>query len=167
MEHVILVGMMGVGKTTVGRIVSQLTARNFIDTDYFIEKQEGMSVSDIITLKGEDCFRKIERNVILSFRLKTSSVVSAGGGAVMDNDIFLFLKKTGKLVYLKASPESLYKRTANIGSRPLLRHGNRLEIIRALLQTRESRYMESDIVIESDKRSPINIAEDIVERLHL
>ncbi len=167
MGHVILAGMMGSGKTTVGRIISHNTARDFIDTDHLIEKQAGMSIFEIITMKGEDYFRKVEKDVILSLSPGSPSVISTGGGAVMDDDVFLFLKRIGKTVYLKASPDTLYKRTANIEVRPLLKEGNRLHIIQELLHKREFRYLESDIVIESDNISPNEIAEKIIMRLQL
>ncbi len=167
MEHVILIGMMGSGKTTIGRIISRVTSRNFIDTDHLIEKKTGMSISDIINIKGEAYFRIVEKDVIMSLEPEAPSVISTGGGAVMDDDIFSFLKKAGKTVYLKASPDVLYRRTTNAEVRPLLMHGDRLEIIQRLLGKREPRYLESDIVIESGNRSPADIAEDIIKRLHL
>ena len=167
MEHVILVGMMGAGKTTVGRIISHITGRNFIDIDQLIERQTGMSIFEIITQRGEDYFRRIEKDMVLSLSPKLPSVVSTGGGAVMDNEIFSFLKSIGKVVYLKVSPPVLFKRTANAETRPLLREGNRLHIIQGLLDKREPRYLESDVIIESDESSPNEIADKIIKRLHL
>jgi shikimate kinase len=167
MEHVILVGMMGAGKTTVGRIISHVTGRNFIDIDQLIEKQTGMSIFEIITEHGEDYFRKIEKDVILSLSPKFPFVISTGGGAVMDNDVFNFFKSIGKIVYLKTSPDVLYKRTANVEVRPLLKEGNRLSILRDLLKKRESRYHEADVVIETDNSTPNEIAEKIIMRLQL
>ena len=167
MEHVILVGMMGAGKTTVGRIISYSTGRSFIDIDQRIEKQTGMSVYDIIMKRGEDYFRRIEKDVVLSLSPKLPSVVSTGGGAVMDNETFYFLKSIGKVIYLKVSPAVLFKRTANPDTRPLLREGNRLYTIQELLNKRELRYLESDVIIESDDSSPNEIAEKIIKRLQL
>ncbi len=167
MEHVILIGMMGAGKTTVGRIISHATGRNFIDIDQLIEKQTGMSIFEIITKHGEDYFRKIEKDVILSLSPKFPFVISTGGGSVMDNDVFNFLKSIGKIVYLKASPDVLYKRTGNVEVRPLLKEGGRLSILQDLLKKRESRYHEADIVIETDNSNPNEVAEKIIMRLQL
>ncbi len=167
MEHVILVGMMGAGKTTVGRIISYTTGRSFIDIDQRIEKQTGMSIFEIITKQGEDYFRRIEKDVVLSLSPKLPSVVSTGGGAVMDNEIFSFLKSIGKVVYLKVSPAVLFKRTANTETRPLLKEGNRLHNLQDLLSKREPRYLESDVVIEADDSSPNEVADKIIKRLEL
>lgn len=165
MGNIILVGMMGSGKTTVGRVLAHLTGRNFIDTDYLIEKKEGMSISDIMKMRGEDYFRQIEKDAVLSLMPGQPSVISTGGGAVLDNDIFLFLKGMGTTVYLKASAAVLYKRTANVDVRPLLREGDRLRIIQELLQKRESRYLESDVIIDSDNAAPQEIAETIIMKV--
>ena len=167
MEHVILVGMMGAGKTTVGRIISYTTGRNFIDIDQRIEKQTGMSIFEIITKQGEDYFRRIEKDMVLSLSPKLPSVVSTGGGAIMDNETFYFLKSIGKVVYLKVSPAVLFKRTANTETRPLLKEGNRLHSLQDLLGKREPRYLESDVVIESDDSSPNEVADKIIKRLQL
>ncbi len=167
MEHVILVGMMGAGKTTVGRIISHITGRNFIDIDQLIERQTGMSIFEIITKQGEGYFRKIEKDVILSLSPKSPCVISTGGGAVMDNDVFNFFKSIGKIVYLKASPDVLYKRTANVEVRPLLENGDRLSILQDLLKKREPRYHEADIVIETDNSTPTEVAEKTIMRLQL
>ncbi len=167
MDHVILVGMMGAGKTTVGRIISYTTGRSFIDIDQRIEKQTGMSIFEIITKQGEDYFRRIEKDVVLSLSPKLPSVVSTGGGAVMDKEIFSFLKSIGKVVYLKVSPVVLFKRTANTETRPLLKEGNRLHNLQDLLSKREPRYLESDVVIEADDSSPNEVADKIIKRLEL
>lgn len=167
MGHVILIGMMGTGKTTVGRILAQLKARNLIDTDLLIEKREGRSISEIIGNSGEEYFRMIEKNVILSIDLKTPSVIAAGGGAVMNDEIHSFFKNAGRMVYLRASADTIYKRTSNLDTRPLLMQGDRLEIIKTLLNQREQRYLDCDVVIESDNRSPMEIANDIARRLDL
>ncbi|MCL4478151.1 MAG: shikimate kinase [Deltaproteobacteria bacterium] len=165
MEHIILVGMMGSGKTTIGNLVAKKSGRNFMDTDTIIEQEDAMSISDIMVLRGESYFRALERRIILSIGVTKPFVISTGGGAVMDYDIFNFLKKLGKVVYLKASPETLYRRVANTENRPLLRNGDRLLTIRKLLQEREGRYLESDIVIETDNRSHDEIADEIIKKV--
>jgi len=158
---------MGCGKTTVGRMLAQATGRNFIDTDQLIEKQTGMSIFELITNKGEDYFRKVEKDTILSLSPKDSSIVATGGGAVMDDDVFLFLKNIGKIIYLKASPVVLFMRTANVDNRPLLKGGNRLDIIQNLLKRRETRYLASDIVIETDNITPNEIVENIIKKIRI
>ncbi len=167
MGNIILVGMMGSGKTTVGRVLAHLTGRNFIDTDYLIEKKAGMSISDIMKMRGEDYFRRIEKDAIMSLMPGQPSVISTGGGSVLDNDIFLFLKSIGTVVYLKASASVLYKRTVNSDVRPLLREGDKFSIIQELLQKREARYLESDIIIDSDIAAPQEIAEKILAKVQL
>ena len=167
MEHVVLIGMMGAGKTTIGRILSGLMSRNFIDVDSLIEKKADMGIADIITEKGEGYFRKMEKDTVLSLAPRASSVISTGGGAVMDDEVFLFLKSIGRVVYLKASSDVLFKRTSNNDLRPLLRNGDRLSIIRELLKKREGRYLEADMVIETDTDSPNEIAGRIIRELHV
>ncbi|MCL4557216.1 MAG: shikimate kinase [Deltaproteobacteria bacterium] len=167
MEHVVLVGMMGAGKTTVGKILSRLTTRGLVDTDVLIERSEGMDISGIIDSKGEEYFRMVERNVVLSIDLRAPLVIATGGGAVMDDEVHAFLKNIGKTVYIRASAGTLYGRTSNPSTRPLLRDGDRLETIKRLIEKREKRYLDSDVVIESDDRSPLEIANEIVRELGL
>ncbi|MGB9734897.1 MAG: shikimate kinase [bacterium] len=165
MVHIILIGMMGSGKTTIGRILSQMTGRIFIDTDQLIEKKLSMSVYDIITNKGEDFFRKEERDIILSISPSSASVIATGGGAVMNDEVFIYLKQIGRLVYLKATPMVLYKRTANVNTRPLLKGEDRLNTIHKLLEAREPRYLKADIIVDTDNSSPTQVAEEIIKRL--
>ncbi len=167
MVHVILIGMMGAGKTTVGKALSGLTARDFVDTDLLIERREGMDISGIIGSKGEEYFRMVERQVILSMNLVSPSVIATGGGAVMNDEVHAFFKNIGKMVYLRASADVLYKRTANTDTRPLLRGTDRLATIRGLIEKREKRYLDSALVIESDERSPSAIANEIARLLGL
>lgn len=164
MKHIILIGMMGSGKTTVGRIISQITGRIFIDTDQLIEKKLKMSIFDIITKRGEDFFRSIEKEVILSLNPSCEAVIATGGGAVMDNEVFLYLKVLGKLVYLKTAPSILNKRTLNVNTRPLLKGENRLDIIQELLKKREARYQDVDFIIETDNHTPYQVAEQIIRK---
>ena len=125
-NNIVFIGLMGAGKTTVGRYLANLWAMNFADFDKEIAKQEKMSVSEIFAQKGEKYFRQMEKVTIQRFMDCNNFIISTGGGIVKDKENIDNLKKIGKVIYLKAPVKVIYERIKNNDERPLLKCANPL-----------------------------------------
>lgn len=142
---------MGTGKTSVGRKVAKSLGFRFVDTDQLIVKRTGKSIPRIFAEDGEEAFREIETEVLRECVEKSGQVVSTGGGIVTVAKNRDLLKKAGFVVWLRASPESIYARVRRSGNRPLLRTENPRETIEAMLESRNPLYEETrDLVITTD-----------------
>ena len=120
-EHLLLVGTMGAGKSTVGRLVADRLGWVHVDTDHEVERRAGMSVSEVFARRGEPAFRRLESDVLAAvLRRPGPSVVSVGGGAVLDPDNRAALAAGGTVVWLRARPDTLADRVGTGGDRPLL-----------------------------------------------
>ena len=106
-KNIVLIGFMGSGKTSVGKRLSLVLKREFIDTDDFIEKREGMTINEIFKEKGEEEFRKIERELYKRFSTPKKKIIATGGGVIKNSANIANLKKGGVIVYLKSSPEKI------------------------------------------------------------
>lgn len=147
---VFLVGMMGAGKTTVGKKLAKATGRRFIDLDRAIEQTTGVSVATIFEIEGEAGFRQRESQVLLEIAMSDGRVIATGGGVVLDPRNRACLAAAGLVIYLHAPPELLYERTRHDKTRPLLQVEDPLRRIRQLVERRDPLYREvADLVIES------------------
>lgn len=163
--NVILYGMMGVGKTSVGRALSLLTGKNFVDTDALIEEKYG-GINDIFEKYGEEYFRNLEAETARAFWGKDGLIISVGGGFVLKDKNVTELKKNGKFVYLRASLETLVSRLKTDETRPLLKGGALLEKIKTLMETRDEIYENcADISVFTDGKTLDEIAAEILEKL--
>jgi shikimate kinase / 3-dehydroquinate synthase len=159
--NIALAGFMGSGKTTAGRIISELTGMSFIDTDEVVEVSSGMSVQDIFARGGEELFRQIERQVVIEASSGSNRVIALGGGAVLDPDNIESLRKNSVIYYLDVTIEEALTRATPEGGRPLL--GDR-ESARELLDSRRDAYLEAaDLVVETAGRTPQEVARAIEE----
>ncbi len=165
MEHVVLIGFMGSGKSTVGFRLSYKLRKCLLDTDKLIEQREGMKISEIFALKGEAYFRQKETECLNSlFKELGSRIISLGGGTPIREENRPIIKKLGKVIYLKASPETIYGRVKHDKTRPLLQCDNPKEKIRTLLAERDSVYESvADIVIHVDGKEMPQVVQEIVE----
>src|SRR3989344_2301289 len=118
--NIVLIGMRGSGKSTIGKILAQRLKTDLIETDSLIEKSEGQKIKDIVAKKGWNSFRSLERNIIASLKDRDNVVITTGGGVVLDKKNINILKKNGILIYLHASTEELLKRIKHAGGRPFL-----------------------------------------------
>jgi len=165
-NNVVLVGLMGAGKSTVGRELASYLGFSFIDTDDELERRMGVTIPVIFDVEGEDGFRLRETKVIADMPDQKNSVISTGGGVVLKSENREYLKSAGKIVYLSASADILYDRTKNSKKRPLLQKTDIKKTIEQLLSEREELYRNvADIIIESGKWSPKEMAKKIAERL--
>ncbi len=165
-NNVVLVGLMGAGKSTVGRELASYLGFSFIDTDDELERRMGVTIPVIFDVEGEEGFRLREAKVIADMPDQKNSVISTGGGVVLRSENKEYLKSAGKIVYLSASADILYNRTKNSKKRPLLQKTDIKKTIEKLLSEREDLYRDvADIIIESGKWSPKEMAKKIAERL--
>ena len=143
-KNLTLTGMMGVGKSTIGKILAKKLNYNFIDVDKVIEAKEGASINFIFKNKSENYFRKIERDITLSELKKNNSVISLGGGAFINNTIRKKVKKLSTSFWLDVPVEELIKRLKKNKQRPLLFEKNTAETVKRIYFERKKIYNESD-----------------------
>lgn len=162
-----LVGMMGAGKSAVGPLLAHSLSRRFVDTDLEIERQAGVSVSQIFASEGEPAFRERERELIESLS-GGSDVVALGGGAIAQPGAAARLARAGTVVYLRASARALLDRLGDCAGRPLLSDlppDGRLARLEALLDERASAYETATIAVDTEGRSVEAVAREILQRL--
>lgn len=167
MGSVILIGFMGAGKTTVGRAYAKSMGIPFADTDDLIEKEAGMTVSEIFESRGEGEFRKMETAVLCRLRTdKGEKVISTGGGLALREENQKLLRDIGRVAFLSVRPETVLKRLEGDASRPLLRGGDVKERIENLLLLRDPIYQKvADLSLRVDDRQVDEIAKELAERL--
>ena len=165
-QNVFLVGLMGAGKTTVGRILARALKKDFYDSDHVIEEKTGVRIADIFDIEGEKGFRKRERAVIKHLVPRHNIVVATGGGVVLDAENRENLKKNGTVIYLHAQVIELYKRTKNDIKRPLLRTNNVKDKLTQLYEIRDPLYRSiADMVFETRRQGVGELVSDIVTTL--
>jgi len=139
---------MGCGKTSVGRKMSMMLKREFIDTDDFIAKKEGMSINEIFKEKGEPYFRELERELCKRYSSPKSKIIATGGGMIKNSENMANLKRGGIVVYLQSTPEQIAINLKYDNSRPLLSGGNKEEKIARLMSERKPIYEKyADITV--------------------
>lgn len=164
-NNIILTGFMGTGKTTVARELARMTGMHAVELDAEIEQAVGMSIPEIFERHGEQSFRDIETEAVRKLAGRKGLVVSTGGGAVIREENRRLLKEAGIVVCLSASAQGVYERIRYSGNRPLLEVPDPQARIVELLQERAAWYAEADITVETDGRSPMDIAQEILERV--
>lgn len=162
-DNIALIGFMGSGKTTIGKILAKYLDMKFIDIDKMISAREKKSIPEIFEEKGEQYFRKLEREIVLEESLNNNIVIATGGGVIIDNENIKNLKETSFIVYLDCTIECIYERVKNNKNRPLLNVENMFETIQELHKKREFLYKIScDISIKIDINSNMyDTAEEI------
>ena len=160
-RSIVMVGMMGAGKTAVGRRLAARLGWHFVDADQAIEEAAGLPIEEIFARHGEPHFRSGERNVIARLLAEGPMVLATGGGAYMDPDTRARIAASGLSVWLRADVETLVRRTGRRTDRPLLKAGDRRETIARLVAQRYPVYAGADIVVDTDDGPP----EDTVERV--
>ena len=161
-KNLVLTGMMGVGKSTVGRSIAKALSYSFIDIDKMIEKKEGCSISSIFKNKSEIYFRKIERQISLKELEKKNSVISLGGGAFLDKSIRKLVKNSSVSFWLDVEVSELVKRLKKNKKRPLLFKKNLNETINKIYLERKRTYSEADFRIKCTFLKPNFIVNKIL-----
>ncbi|MFN3232303.1 MAG: shikimate kinase [Alphaproteobacteria bacterium] len=164
-KTIVLVGLMGVGKTTVGRRLAKRLGIGFVDADTEIEKAAGCRIPDIFECFGEAAFRDGERRVIGRLLEGKPHVLATGGGAFMNEETRARIKDHAISVWLKADVDTLVERTSRREDRPLLKNGDPAEILGRLAAERNPFYAEADLTVESNDGPHDDVVEAIIKAL--
>jgi shikimate kinase len=153
-DNLYLVGLMGAGKTTVGRLLARHYGCTFHDSDHEIEARTGVKIPVIFEIEGEAGFRKREEAMIAELTALSGIVLATGGGAILSAANRERLRKNGIVIYLRGTPEHLYERTRHDRNRPLLQTDDPLARLRELFKQRDPLYRETaDIVVDTGRQS--------------
>lgn len=164
--NIFLVGPMGAGKSTIGRLLSQELKLDFVDSDRVIEERAGADIPWIFDVEGEDGFRQREVNVIEQLTAEDSQVLATGGGVVMREENRACLQGRGTVIYLTTSIEQQLERTARDKNRPLLQQPDPEKVLTQLMEQRHPLYTQvADFSVVTDKRNPRSVVSEIVELL--
>lgn len=153
-QNIFLVGLMGAGKTTIGRVLARHRNLEFVDSDHEIVARCGVSIPTIFEIEGEAGFRRREAAMIDELTQRQGIVLATGGGAILDPENRARLKARGAVIYLHGQPQDLYMRTRHDRNRPLLQTDDPLARMRSLYEQRHPLYLETaDIVAETGRQS--------------
>lgn len=163
-RHIILIGFMGTGKSTVSGLLKKLSGREEIDTDRYIEEMQGKKIKDIFAEEGEEAFRQMETDMINELEKMEDGIVSCGGGMALRSINVKKLKQVGRIILLTAKPETVYERVKESTARPILNGNMNVEFIRELMEKRRPFYERAaDFIIETDRLKPEKIAKAILK----
>jgi shikimate kinase len=163
-KSIVLVGLMGAGKSSVGRRVASRLGLPFFDADHEIEEAAGCSISDLFARYGETAFRDGERRVMVRLLSGRRAVIATGGGAFIDPQTRGLIAEKALSLWLRADLDLLVKRTSGRDHRPLLRQGDPRQILAGLIETRYPIYAEADLVVDSEDQ-PTDITVQSVLRV--
>lgn len=167
-DNLYLVGLMGAGKTTVGRLLAKHYGCVFHDSDHEIEARTGVKIPVIFEIEGEAGFRKREETAIAELTALNGIVLATGGGAILSPANREALRRNGVVIYLRGTPEHLYERTRYDRNRPLLQTENPLEKLRELYRQRDPLYREiADVVMDTGRQSVSGMARILLGKLDL
>ena len=167
-DNIFLVGLMGAGKTTVGKLLSKRYHKAFHDSDHEIEARCGVKIPVIFEIEGESGFRKREEQAIAELSALSDVVLATGGGAILSAANRELLKNRGVVIYLRGSPEHLFERTRHDRNRPLLQTENPLAKLRELYQQRDPLYREiADIVMDTGRQSISHMTRILCDKIDL
>ena len=164
-KNIVLLGFMGTGKTSVGKILASKLGRRVIDIDHVIEVSEKKKIREIFEKEGETRFRGLEKEAVRVVARETGVVITTGGGVVLDPENIRALRQSGVLVELTATDETVFRRVKDSKHRPLLGEGDLITQIRKLYESRRPLYGQSDYHFSTDGRTPSEVADEIFEKL--
>nr|WP_304610189.1 shikimate kinase [Polynucleobacter alcilacus] len=163
-----MIGLMGAGKSTVGKVLAKKLGRRFLDADHVIEDRCGVKIPVIFEMEGEEGFRKREAQAIRDITSEQDIILATGGGAVLLPENRDALKNRGTVIYLHANPIELWYRTKGGEGRPLLQNGDAKKILENLYTVRDPLYREiADHVIETGKPSVNQLVNTLIMQLEL
>jgi shikimate kinase len=165
--NVAIFGFMGVGKSSVGRLVAEALGMEFVDMDDTIVVDAGMEITAIFEERGEKGFRELEKEATRAIAARDGVVIACGGGAVLDEDNLEALRRNSRMILLTADPETILERVEADGdTRPLLSDEEKVEPIARLLRERMPRYLEaSDTTVDTSGKTQGEVAREIIEYL--
>jgi shikimate kinase len=162
-KPIVLIGMMGAGKTTVGRRLAAKLGRHFVDSDEEVEKAAGMTIEEIFAAHGEADFRAGEVKVIARLLKDANVVLGTGGGAFMNAETRALVKSSAVSVWIKADFDLLFQRVSRRSNRPLLKTANPRETLQNLIDARYPVYAEADITVVSRDVPQDQVAAEVID----
>ena len=166
--RIIFVGLPGSGKTTIGRQLARRLAWPFVDSDHVIEHRLGCSIREFFAREGEGSFRDVEQQVLDELSSTHDGVISTGGGAVLRETNRRHLRERGQVIYLRSTPEDIFRRVRHDTARPLLQVDDPLQRLRSLYEERDPLYRETaHFVIETGRPSVATLVNMILMQLEL
>ena len=163
--NIVLVGFMGCGKTTIGRKLAVRLGYHYIDTDYQIEKEEGIRIKEIFATKGEPYFRSLETNLLRRLLGVCNTVVATGGGILLTPGNFELVRQIGRIVYLRADLDDIYERIQRNNKRPVVELGNLYETIKIMLAERQTHYEKADYTIDTCNMKMWHVVSQIIRNI--
>lgn len=162
-SNIVLIGFMGCGKSTISRALNKAYHMDIIEMDQVIAEREGLSISEIFEVHGEEYFRNLETELLRELQSRKGVVISCGGGVPMRDENVVEMKKNGKVILLTASPETILERVKGSHDRPLLENNKNVDFIADLMEKRRLKYeAAADIIINTDNKSESEICEEII-----
>lgn len=153
-ENIFLVGLMGAGKTSVGKLLARRLGKDFYDCDHEIEEATGVKISVIFEIEGEGGFRTRESKMLVDLAKRPNALIATGGGAVLSPANRVLLTESGIVIYLRAAPVDLWRRTRHDRHRPLLKTEDRMARLEQLFAERDPLYHEiADIIVDTGSQS--------------
>jgi shikimate kinase len=160
-RHVVLVGLPGSGKNAVGHLVAATLHATFVDIDAILARRAGGPITMIFAEQGEAAFREMERKEMDAALVHEPAIIAAGGGWAAQPGAIERAKAHALVVYLRTGPETAAQRAAPEGTRPLLMGGDPVARMRELLKERESSYLKADAAVDTDRRTPEQVAGEV------
>ena len=161
--NIYLIGFMGVGKSTIGRLLAEETKGQLVEMDETIEAEQGMTINEIFAQQGETHFRDLESELVERIAGQEEKIVSCGGGAVLRGENVANMKKSGTIVFLSAMPETIYERVRYSTNRPLLKGNMNVEYIAGLMEKRRALYESAaDVIISTDEKTTEEIVRELL-----
>ncbi len=162
-RHVLLVGLPGAGKTTVGGMIAAELGARFVDLDELIEEEQHATVREIFAQRGESAFREIEREVASRVVNGRAAVLAPGGGWAAQPGAMDAAMPRCLIVYLRTQPGEAARRVGGVGTRPLLEGADPGERMRELLDARAEFYERSEVIVDTDNRTPAEVAREVAK----
>jgi shikimate kinase len=166
-HNLALIGFMGTGKSSVGRLVAELLHFTYLDTDQVVEFRAHKSISEIFQQDGETAFRELERLIVGELTHRKKTVISTGGGLPANQANLNSLKTHSLVVCLWASAEAIHERVRGHNHRPLLDEADPLAKIQQLLSIREPFYRQADVLVNTERRSVREVAVQVIHQFHM
>ena len=166
-QNLALIGFMGTGKSSVGRLVAEMLQFKFLDTDELIEASVDKSITWIFSQQGEAAFRELESKVVAELATRAQTVIATGGGLPLNLANLTSLKTHALVVCLWASPQQIWERVGDQGHRPLLQDPDPQTKIRTLLAAREPFYRQADVLVNTEMRSVREVAQQVTHQFRL
>jgi shikimate kinase len=166
-KNIYLIGFMGAGKSIIARYLHNNYAMDVVEIDQVIEQREGMPISAIFETQGEEYFRKLETDLLLELQTRKNLVVSCGGGTPLRACNVEAMKKNGMVVFLTATPETVFERVKDSHNRPVIEKNKNVSFIASLMEQRRDKYeAAADLMVATDGRSAEEICQELMQAMN-